>query len=315
MITIDKIFENNTTTIVYATNNKYAKYMAVSIQSAILNMSSNQNYDIIIFETDVNQELKNIIESMSDDYNNVSIRFINTASIYNKEDSKKLFCHIYFSKEMYLRLYIPQILKNYDKAIYLDCDTIVQADLAELFNTNIHNYCIGAAKDFNTIVNFQNMPEVNYYFDKVIKMKNMKNYFNSGVLLMNLNELRSMNIVEECFKLLEIHKELLYPDQDLLNLICADKTKILTNSWNFVFAINTALVLNNQFLDLAVEWTKGLADQKIIHYISEHKPWNLPEMSYADIWWKYAKKTPIYQALLKEYFDAHPEKLAQYKNL
>lgn len=37
-------------------------------------------------------------------------------------------------------------------------------------------------------------------------------------------------------------------------------------------------------------------------------------MSYADIWWKYAKKTPIYQALLKEYFDAHPEKLAQYKN-
>lgn len=307
---IDKIFENDSVNVVFATNNKYAKYMVVAIQSLINHANDNRNYDIIVFETDIEASLKNTIENLGTDKPNISVRCLNVASIYDEYDRDKLFCHIYFSKEMYLRLFIPQVLQDYEKAIYLDCDTIIQSDIAELFDDDISEYYLAASRDYNSIVNIMYYPKVNYYFKSVIKIKNMDMYFNSGVLLMNLTKLRPINLPQKTFELLDKYKELLYPDQDLLNLICVDHVKILDSKWNFVFGINPALVHDNRFLPLAIEWSKGLAEQKIIHYISEKKPWDLPNMSYADIWWKYAKAAPIYQILLKEYFDAHPDQLS-----
>lgn len=308
MIKIEKVFDN-AIPIVYGTNNKYAKYMCVSIQSLVEHCSSDKNYDIIIFETDVDNELQEQIKSIAKDKDNISIRFVNVASIYDQYDSEKLFCHIYFSKEMYLRLFIPEVLADYNKAIYLDCDTIVQADVSELYNIDIEDNYICASRDYNSIVNIAYYPKVNYYFTQMLGFKTMENYINSGVLLMNLPILREVNLPQKTFELLDKYKELLYPDQDLINIICKDKIKIIHNGWNFVFGINAALIHDNHFINMAVEWSKGLADQKIIHYISDQKPWNVPEMSYADIWWKYAKLSPIYQILLKDYFDANPDKL------
>jgi lipopolysaccharide biosynthesis glycosyltransferase len=210
---------------------------------------------------------------------------------------------------MYLRLFIPEVLSDYDKAIYLDCDTIIQADISELYEMDFEDNYICAARDYNSIVNIAYYPKVNYYFTQMLNFETMDNYINSGVLLMNLPKLRDINLPEKTFELLEKHKELLYPDQDIINLICKDKIKIIHNGWNFVFGINAALVHDNKFINMAVDWSKGLADQRIIHYISDQKPWNVPEMSYADIWWKYAKLCPIYQSLLKDYFDANPDKL------
>ncbi len=309
MIKVNKIFKNNYVNIVFGTNNNYVKYLAVALNSLIENTSSDRFYDIIILETDVQDDLKQVIISLTDSKDNISIRFVNTEDIYDSLESKNLFCHIYFTKEMYLRLFIPNILQDYDKAVYIDCDTLIQSDIAELFDTELADNMLGAVKDFNTIVNIKHYEKINYYYNQVLKFKNMNNYFNSGVLLMNLNELRKINLIEKTIELLNIHKELLYPDQDLLNIICADRVKIIDSGWNFVFSINSSLIYDNFFIPLAIEWSQGLANQKIIHYLSENKPWKLPELGYSDIWWLAAKRTPLYQDLLKEYFDAHPEHL------
>lgn len=307
MITIDKKFQNNSVNIVFAADNKYAYYMTVAIQSLIEHVNPERNYDIVILATEISEELQNQISSMQKD--NISIRFVDTKNIFSEFDSDKLFCHLYFSKEMYLRLFIPDVLKDYDKALYIDCDTIIEADVAELFDKDISEYYLAAVKDYNSIVNHRHYPNVKIYFDNVINIPDINKYFNSGVLSMNLNKLREINLQEKTIELLEKHKEFLYPDQDILNLICAGNVKIIENGWNFVFAINPALVQDNHFIQLAIDWAKGLEAQKIIHFISEKKPWDTPRMSYADIWWKYAKNTPIYQKLLKDYFDQHPEDL------
>lgn len=314
MIKINKAYEKDSINIVFGTNNKYAKYLTVALQSLIENTSKTRLYDIIILETDVTDDSKKIIESLVDNYENISIRFVNTNSIYEELNQEKLFCHIYFSKEMYLRLFIPEVLADYDKAIYLDCDTIVQKDIADLYDIDLESNYVAAVKDYNTIVNLKHHEKVNYYYNQVLKLHNMENYFNSGVLLMNLPELRRIDLIKQTLSLLDIHQELLYPDQDLLNIICLNKVKIISNGWNFVTSINAVLVQDNYFIPLAIEWSKGLENQRIIHFISEHKPWNTPEMAYADVWWAVAKRTPIYQTLLKEYFDAHPEHLKNYQH-
>lgn len=312
MVYIDKIFDENSVNVVLTTNNKYAKYMAVAIKSLIEHACEARNYDIIVFETDVQTELKEDIKKMADGYKNISIRFLNVNSVFEEYNSERFFCHIYLSKEMYLRLFIPTILKDYEKAIYIDCDTIAQTDIAELFDEDISQYYIGAVRDYNSIVNIIAHEKVKYYFKSILKIENMDNYINSGVLLMNLPILRNIDIPKKMCEILDFHKELLYPDQDLINLICADKIKYVHSGWNFVFAVNPLLISNNRCLNFAIEWSKGLAEQKIIHFLSEVKPWNNPDMSYGDVWWKFAKKTPCYKTLLTEYFDNNPEALKKY---
>ncbi len=309
MVTVNRFFEKDSVNIVFGSNNKYAKYLGVALNALIENTSQDRLYDIIILETDIQDDIKQVILNLIANKNNISIRFINTKEIYESLDTEKLFCHIYFTKEMYLRLFIPQLLKDYDKAVYLDCDTLIQSDVAELYDTELENNYLAAVKDFNTIVNFKHNDKVKYYYEQVLKYGNMDNYFNSGMLVMNLTELRNVNLIEKTLELLETHKELLYPDQDLLNIICKNNVKIIHSGWNFVFSVNSALIYDNYFIPLAVEWSKGLESQKIIHYLSNLKPWLYPELGYSDIWWLAAKRTPFYQDLLKEYFEAHPEHL------
>lgn len=304
---IKRKFEDNSVNVVFSSNNKYAYYLIVALHSLLMHVSAEKKYDIIILETDIEPELKNLISGMQKE--NVSIRLVNTEIIFNEIEIKNLFCHLHYTKEMYLRIFIPELLQDYDKAVYIDCDTIIQADVSELYDIDVNDYFLGVIKDFNIIVNYTYLPNVKSYFDDFIHIPDINSYFNSGVLLMNLNKLREMPLRKKAFECLSQFERLFYPDQDVLNLICAGKVKFLNNGWNFAFAINPALVQNNVFIPLALEWTKGLANQKIIHYTSEIKPWNGPEMAYSDIWWGYAKETPVYQKLLKDYFTAHPEKL------
>ncbi len=302
-----------TVNIVFGTNNKYAPYLTVALKSLIDNTSAERKYKIYIFESDIDDNLKSAILSMINNIENISIEFINTDAIYNGYDTEKLFCHLHFSKEMYLRGFIPQVLSDKEKAIYIDCDTIVQGDVAELFDIELGDNYLAAVKDFNTILNYRYYPNVKIYFDQCLHFTNVANYFNSGVLLMDLQKLREIKLPDKMFELLDFHKELLYPDQDLLNLICDGKVKIIDNNWNYVFAINPAIVQDHNAKELALEYVRGISEPKIIHYLSEHKPWDLPDMFYGDIWWKWAKKTPIYQNLLKAYFDKHPEALNNVK--
>lgn len=75
-----------------------------------------------------------------------------------------------------------------------------------------------------------------------------------------------IDMSKEIFDLLDYYKEFLYPDQDILNLICEDKIKIIPNSWNYVVITNTRLIQDDYFKNLAVEFVQGIANQYVIHF-------------------------------------------------
>lgn len=295
--------------VVYAANNKYAQYLCVTMNSLIESSSPKNTYNIYILETDISDTNKAYINQICENRPNIKVHLINTKEIFDKYGSEKLFCHLYFTKEMYLRIFIPQILSDKSKAIYIDIDTIVLGDVAELFDVDLGDNYIGATRDFNTIVNFKYYESVKKYFSEILMIKDITKYFNSGVLLMNLDKLREISIVDKTYELLDKFKELLYPDQDVLNLICKDHVLLLDNCWNFVPLINMALIQDEDFVEVCKYWVKGVTDRRIIHYISEEKPWEFPDRFYSTKWWHEAKKTPVYQSLLNEYFTKHPEKL------
>ena len=299
-IKIEKAFKQDSVNVVFATNDDYACYMAVALKSLLDNRDVEKLYDIIILEAGVTDANKEMIASMCDS-EKVSIRFVNSNDLYETIDTSKLFCHLHFSKEMYLRLFIPQMMPAYDKVIYLDCDTLITGDISKLMDVDLETNYVAAVRDYNTIVNYRAFPNVKTYFSVNLKLKDINNYVNSGVLLMNIQEMLKIDMTQKIFDLLDYYKEFLYPDQDILNLICEDKIKIIPNSWNYVIITNTRLMQDDYFKNLAVEFVEGIANQYVLHYLSEIKPWKYPNMYYGHIWWDYAKTTPFLEILIAKF--------------
>ena len=170
--------------VFYAVDDLYIPYIAVSIKSLIENSSKENLYEIRILYTNVSKENQKKILEMAT--KNVSIEFVDLNESVKWVETK-FQTRDYFSSATYYRLFIPNNYNDLDKAIYLDADTLVLDDIAKLYNINIGNNLLGAIPD-QTIPNWSAFLT---YVELVVGLRNGLDYFNAGVLVMNLENLSS----------------------------------------------------------------------------------------------------------------------------
>lgn len=167
-----------------------------------------------------------------------------------------------FPISIYYRFLLPQLLKT-EKVLYLDCDIIVTGNLRKLWDTDISNYACGVIEDQNSDdITIQN------------RLEQYRDYFNSGVLLINLNYWRKNKTSSTLVDFISNNPEkCLYPDQDALNYILGDKVLFLEYRYNYQEQM--LLPKEGQFLHKN-KW-KNLLETKeiptIIHYTGGIKPW------------------------------------------
>lgn len=287
--------------IVFSTDDNYLKYLAVAIQSLVEYASPENIYSVNILNCELRKENKDKLLLMQKD--NIKINFINISSILQKYESKIFYTRLHFSPAVYYRFFIPEIFCNLSKIIYCDCDVIFQHDIAELYNIQLDNKMAGVVKDFvvraeNKEENTKNFPK-GYYTD-FLKLKDVNNYFNSGVMLCNIDYMKKINFTEKCIETLENVKIPRYVDQDILNIVCEDKVLFLDFKWNilnhiFDFHKNILNYLSNQ------ERATYLEDYKfpyILHFSSNIKPWQEPSIRNSNFFWKYARKTVFYEEII-----------------
>ena len=115
-----------------------------------------------------------------------------------------------------MRLMLPTPLPNINRVLYFDCDTVILTDVAELWSIVLDNYYIAACPDNYMSELYNKYIEV-YKSTEII----INNYFNSGVLVLNIDKIRrdNINLVEEGLSFLASHPNLPYPDQNFLNYI------------------------------------------------------------------------------------------------
>lgn len=276
--------KNNLIPVFFATDDNYAQFLCVAIKSLKENSSKNNNYIVHILHNGLSQKNKLLLSEFGAE--NFTIQFNDVASsIANVKD--KLFVRDYYSNAIYYRLFIPSMFLQYDKAIYLDCDVIVKADIAEMFNTDIGNNLLGAVAD--EAVSF--VPEFQRYTKNFLGV-DAKQYFNSGVIVMNLNELRAMDFESVFMRLISVYNSKVAPDQDCLNLICKNRVYYFNLVWNKMPFANQKI---------------GLNDIKIIHYNLTAKPWKYADVLYQEEYWKYAKQTAAYKNI-KFALDSYTQK-------
>ena len=266
--------------IFFSTDDNYIPCLSVAIHSLEANASDENNYRIIILHTGMSILGKMELKRLETD--NVRISFQNISHITNKMSKDlKLRLRDYYSETIYYRMFIPSMFPEYEKAIYLDGDIILQDDIANLFNLDLKDNLLGAAIDY--VVN--TTPEFVEYSDSALGLP-AKHYFNSGVLVMNLREMRKARIEEKFITmLLNYNLDTIAPDQDYLNVLCKDRVTYFPDTWNKMPDFGKMYDINELHL---------------IHYNMYRKPWHYKDMPYEEAFWKYAKETSYYEKLLKE---------------
>lgn len=299
---IKPTFDFNNIPIVIASDNKYVKYVSVVLNSIIENSHLENNYDIYILNDNISEYSKKIISGIIDNKNNFNVQFIDV-SLYVSQQIKDIFyVHNYISIATYFRFFIELIFKEFEKVIYLDCDIVVEKDVAQLMEVDLNNKILAACRDFETMRLVYKENDWQEYHRNVLEIKDSNNYFQAGVIVYNIKRLIQNNTL---IKLLGKLKEVQSPrfvDQDILNSVLQNNIKFLDSKWNFQWYIE---IHDPEFHNIIPrkyynEYKKGKSNPSIIHFNGSLKPWHDPDVEYAKDFWKYAKASPFYESILKD---------------
>jgi len=264
--------------IFFTIDDGYAPFLAVALNSAIINSNPERRYKAIVLHQDLSEE--NIARLRKLKTKNFDIELMPMRANFAALDdrmSNRLRCD-YFTLTIYFRLFIPAMFPEYDKGIYIDSDVVLTEDIAKLYDIDIGENYIGACNDLS----ISDIPPLVAYTEKAIGVK-AKEYINSGVLLMNLKKLREDNLEQHFLDLLTTyHFDSIAPDQDYLNAMCNGKIYYLDEAWD-VMPNNAKPQLEKTFL---------------IHYNLFSKPWCYDNIQYGDEFWKYAKKSGYIEEIL-----------------
>lgn len=299
-VEIKPAFSSNLVPIVLAANAKYIFPLTVCIQSIISNSSSINNYDICVLNDDLSPENKKMLKSMMPA--NFSIRFVPIKYIVSQYPKKLFKLSFHYSIETYYRIFLSLVFKNYEKMIYIDCDTVVMKDLAELMKEDVEGFLLAATHDIAVVRSvYHNTLGMKKYLKEELQMTDVHHYFQAGLMLINMKKFIEEKITEKSLSLLsKVNPK--YSDQCILNSICNGKVKFLPSQWNYLVQIP---MYDKLFVSRTpAPYNKMLEDAEnnlwMIHYSAGVKPWNsfTSNIPFESYFWKYARLTSIYEKIL-----------------
>ena len=266
-------------------DNNVVEYMSALIVSILRNSSQDEEFIFHIITSCISEENKNYLNELKN-IKNFQLKYYNPI---HREKFEKWYSEKTPQKwpvEVFFKLDIPFILKDLDKVLYLDCDMIAVNNFKELFDINMDNYTVAAAKD--KLISNSHL--------KKIKLNKSNGYFNSGLLLINIKNFNTLfpndTFLEKIDKYLNNIKIVEYPEQDIINIIFNNKIKPIDSKYNCVSAI--------------VKKDKEVQDTTIAHY-TFFKP--LYKNAYPKknklyyTFWKYFIETPYFKNNTSKYVN------------
>ncbi len=274
--------------IFYSCDDNFVKYTLVSLFSMKQHASRDYEYRVYVLHTGISPEMQAALKRLED--GNFTVSFCDVSE-YLTSIADRLPLRDYYSKTTYYRLFIAEMFPEYDKAIYIDSDTVVQGDISDMYFTDIGDAYVGACHE-------QVMIQTEVFGNYVEKALGISrhNFFNAGVLLINLNEFRVHFVLDKFIYYLHLYDFVVTQDEDYLNLICKDHVYWLNQRWN------TQVLEHIPF---------PITEARIIHYCLVSKPWHYADCKHGDIFWHYAAQTEVYGELrkgLEAYTDTERER-------
>ena len=277
--------------IVYAADDKFAEILGVSLVSLYENNRDMDDIVVYVLDSNITNENKEKIVSVSRKYQRSEVNFIPAENI-----SKKLAIDVAVDRgslSQYARLFIASDLpKELERVLYLDCDTVINKSIKELWNLNLHGKTIGALMD-----------AFSKYYRVNIDLEPNDIMFNSGVMLIDLNKWKKQDVEEKLLKfIVKKQGRIQQGDQGALNAIlsydtyCFDpRFNSLTIFYDFTYREMLAYRKPPKFYSES-EVKKAINNPVIIHFttsIFSKRPWMIGcKHKYFSKWMEYKKKSP-----------------------
>jgi lipopolysaccharide biosynthesis glycosyltransferase len=206
--------------IAIALDGRYAPWAATLLRSCIrANPSSRMCFEIVHDGTLSEEDCGRLAETATS--NGTSARFHTVAS----DNFSDLPTTPLFGSVVWLRFCLPELLLDRSTVIYLDSDTLVMSDLHELWETPLDPHPLAAVAN---VVEPWARPHV-----EALGIRYPGGFFNSGVLLMDLDRMRAEQSSSRLFEAAaDLGEHLVWPDQDALNVVFAGRWLPLHPRWN-----------------------------------------------------------------------------------
>ncbi|MCR8660520.1 glycosyltransferase family 8 protein [Paenibacillus endoradicis] len=243
--------------VVIVTDNQYAQYAAVMLTSLYENTKQSNRIVLYVIFHDLSMSNQSQLLDLVKYYKS-EINFIEV-----KDNFGDFHEGAYVSRAAYLKINIPQYLpQSEQKALYLDGDIIVTSDILQFNDINLGDHYLAAVSDDNMFL----------ADDLGISVES---YFNSGVILFNLEKWRDNDISSQIYEyVMSPYNKRNTCDQDAFNFVLWDKWLKLDRRYNYL--------LTNHI---------DIEEPIVFHYAARDKPWHvLYSGKYKELFLDYEKK-------------------------
>ena len=288
--------------IVTAINEKYVPFFSVLLESIVENIENNEKCKVVVLYSRLNSKNQEVLKSIVNKAN-IQICFLNVAdriegrSFFTNGENHKT----YLSKEAYFRLLAPELLLEHRKALYLDSDIIVRAGWTDIFKINLEGYLLAAVPDiWDNWKCYSKNSQLAEYRRKELGLTNYMEYFNSGVMLLNLEAMRKVFKEGELLELAS-SKEWKKHDQDVINLMCKGKVFFLDYKWNLIECPG-----KEAFNAISQEERHSIQNsqkERLIVHFATRKPWKIRGVQNENDFWRYAIKSPCFDSLFELFIE------------
>lgn len=263
--------------IVYICDEAYAFVTLMSVRSLKAHRNKKYAYQVFIVTKDLSSQSVDVLEAESE---KDTFRIVICTN--HMEFSEILSEHVYVSKAALIKFALPSIFNHFDKVLYVDGDTLFREGFEKIFQINIDHAYAAVVKDMSTYFEGDHLQELG-----------LKQYFNSGIMYLNLKKMRCDKIEQ---KLLEYKrnekKKPMFMDQDAFNVIFHENVVFMHPRFNFIYDIfrrYTAEQIAEFYCISKREAAKLDQEAGILHMAGGKKPWNNLESEQLDEWLDYVQ--------------------------
>lgn len=276
--------------VVFATNNDYALFCYTAVFSMLKNRDAGDVYDIRILQTNLRQDYVYLLEALS--CANASVKCEDVSKYVDEIDIRG---YGYISAETFYRFFIPKLMPEYDKVLYLDSDIIVRRNVAELYKIEMGDFPLAAVRDADCTGVINHCRQIGLP-EGIVPI-------NCGVIMFNIKAYEERNVRERCLALLKEDYQnppvkYTWVDQDVTQIVLQGDILMLEARWNFQWQYKFRV--NDLREGYRQTYLQAEKDPCIIHYAGGHKPWMEPELENALYFWDCAMEMPCFKEVVYE---------------
>ncbi len=273
--------------IAMITDEGYAMPTGVAIYSLKQNRDESSRYCVYVLCNNVSGKMRERFMSMSEEsFDIVLMDVTNDAKRYKKVAVRDM--HV--TGTSMFKFDLPKYFPQLDKLLYVDGDVLIQHDLREVYETDISDAYMAVVEDMKAMTRYS--PPI------LVKLGlKHKQYFHTGMMVMNLKKLREDNMPEKLLQY-RINGINYFQDQDAFNAVTDEKVVYLSPLANYCFTLDKEFTAEEilSYYHIENEPTDTLERQNkavIFHLPGKYKPWryNMPRLS--DLYMSYYTPSPF----------------------